>query len=85
MNKSNKFSAEIRERTVRMVREHRDEYRSHRAAIESLAPKIGCTSQTLLGWLKREPVDSGERVGRGAFGEFCGGQKRKRAERPVLT
>ncbi|HEY3536687.1 MAG TPA: hypothetical protein VGL01_04585 [Trinickia sp.] len=24
-------------------------------------------------------------VGRGAFGEFCGGQKRKRAERPVLT
>ena len=26
-------------------------------------PKIGCTSQTLLGWVKREEVDSGEREG----------------------
>jgi putative transposase len=51
MNKSNKFSAEVRERAVRMVREHRDEYPSQWAAIESIAPKIGCTSQTLLGWV----------------------------------
>ncbi|NRO99799.1 hypothetical protein GWC77_28840, partial [Paraburkholderia sp. NMBU_R16] len=42
-------------------REHRDEYPSQWAAIESIAPKIGCTSQTLLGWVKREEVDSGER------------------------
>jgi transposase-like protein len=26
-------------------------------------PKIGCTSQTLLGWVKREEVDNGERDG----------------------
>ncbi|MFY4696866.1 IS3 family transposase [Burkholderia glumae] len=63
MNKSNKFSAEVRKRAVRMVREHRDEYPSQWAAIESIAPKIGCTSQTLLGWIKREEVDSGEREG----------------------
>nr|WP_154394717.1 IS3 family transposase [Burkholderia pseudomallei] len=63
MNKSNKFSAEVRERAVRMVQEHRDEYPSQWAAIESIAPKIGCTSQTLLGWVKREEVDSGERDG----------------------
>ena len=63
MNKSNKFSAEVRERAVRMVREHRDEYPSQWAAIESIAPKIGCTSQTLLGWVKREEVDSGGREG----------------------
>ncbi|WP_429571231.1 IS3 family transposase [Paraburkholderia sp. UCT70] len=63
MNKSNKFSAEVRERAVRMVQEHRGEYPSQWAAIESIAPKIGCTSQTLLGWVKRDEVDSGEREG----------------------
>ena len=56
MNKSNKFSAEVRECAVRMVQEHRGEYPSQWAAIESIAPKIGCTSQTLLGWVKREEV-----------------------------
>lgn len=45
--KSNQFSPEVRERAVRMVREHRDEYPSLWAAIESLAPKIGCVPQTL--------------------------------------
>ena len=63
MNKSNKFSAEVRERAVRMVQEHRGEYPSQWAAIESIAPKIRCTSQTLLGWVKRDEVDSGEREG----------------------
>jgi transposase-like protein len=63
MNKSNKFSAEVRERAVRMVQEHRGEYPSQWAAIESIAPKIGCTSQTLLGGGKRDEVDSGKREG----------------------
>ncbi|CAB3810550.1 IS3 family transposase IS401 [Paraburkholderia fynbosensis] len=63
MNKSNKFSAEVRERAVRMVQEQRGGYPSQWAAIESIAPKIGCTSRTLLGWVKRDEVDSGEREG----------------------
>ena len=63
MNKSNKFSPEVRERAVRMVQEHRGEYPSLWAAIESIAPKIGCTSNTLLDWVKREEVDSGARPG----------------------
>ncbi|SFE79787.1 hypothetical protein SAMN05444746_14114, partial [Variovorax sp. OK212] len=41
MKKSNKFSPEVRERAVRMVQEHRGEYPSLCAAIESIAPKIG--------------------------------------------
>ena len=61
MNKSNKFSAEVRERAVRMVQEHRGEYPSQCAEIEFITPDIGCTSQTLLRWVKREEVDSGER------------------------
>ena len=63
MNKSNKFSPEVRERAVRMVQEHRREYPSLWAAVESIAPKIGCVPQTLLGWVQRQEVDSGVRGG----------------------
>ncbi|EJC60998.1 transposase IS3/IS911 family protein, partial [Alcaligenes faecalis subsp. faecalis NCIB 8687] len=48
MSKNNKFSPEVRERAVRLVQGHRDEYRSLWAAVESIAPKIGCTPTTLL-------------------------------------
>ena len=63
MKKSNKFSPEVRERTVRMVQEHKGEYPSLWAAVESIEPKIGCVSQTLLEWVKRVEVDVGVRDG----------------------
>ena len=63
MKKSPKFSPEVRERAVRMVQEHRGEYPSLWAAIESIAPKIGCVPQTLNDWVKRDEIDAGARVG----------------------
>ena len=63
MSKTNKFSPEVRERAVRMVQEHRGEYPSLWAAIESIAPKIGCVAQTLNEWVKRDEVDTGARAG----------------------
>ncbi len=45
------------------MREQRGEHPSLWAAVESIAPMIGCTSQTLLEWVKRDEVDSGERNG----------------------
>ena len=63
MNKSKKFSPEVRERAVRMVQEHREEYPSLWAAVESIAPKIGCVPQTLLEWVKRVEIDAGARPG----------------------
>lgn len=63
MTKTSKFSPEVRERAVRMVREHRGEYPSLWAAIESIAPKIGCVPQTLNEWIKRDEIDSGSRGG----------------------
>jgi transposase len=57
MGKSVRFSAEVRERAVRMLREHEHEYPSRWAAIVSVAGKIGCTAQTLRTWvLKTEPA-----------------------------
>jgi transposase-like protein len=63
MRKSTKFSPEVRERAVRMVQEHRGEYPSLWAAIESIAPKIGCVPQTLNDWVKHDQIDKGEREG----------------------
>jgi len=63
MKKSNKFSPEVRERAVRMVHEHRGEYPSLWAAIESIAPKIGCVPQTLNEWIKRAEVNASVREG----------------------
>ena len=63
MKKSTKFSPEVRERAVRMVQEHRGEYPSLWAAIESIAPKIGCVPQTLNEWVRRSEIDSGVRDG----------------------
>jgi transposase len=63
MNKTNKFSPEVRDRAVRLVQEHRGEYPSLWAAVESIAPKIGCVPQTLLDWVKREEVGGSQRDG----------------------
>ena len=63
MNKSNKFSPEVRERAVRMGQEHRGESPSLWAAVESMAPKIGCSAHTLLEWVRRDEVDAGTRPG----------------------
>ncbi len=65
MSKSNtsKFSPEVRERAVRLVQEHRADYPSLWLAVESIAPKIGCSSQTLLTWVKRQEIDNGKREG----------------------
>jgi transposase-like protein len=63
MTKANKFSPEVRERAVRMVLEHRGQYPSLWAAIESIAPKIGCVPQTLNEWVKRHQIDTDAKDG----------------------
>jgi transposase len=63
MKKSVKFSPEVRERAVRMVAECRGDHPSQWAAVESIAAKIGCTSQTLLNWVRQHERDSGQREG----------------------
>jgi len=45
MNKTTRYSPEIRERAVRIVLEHQADYDSQWAAMNSIAAKIGCTAE----------------------------------------
>ena len=63
MKTSTNFSAEVRERAVRRVREHQGEYESQWAGMGSIAAKIGGTAETLRRWVRQAEKDSGERAG----------------------
>jgi len=63
MAKSSRYSPEVRERAVRLVREHEREHASQWAAITSIASKIGCSAETLRHWVRRVERDTGQRPG----------------------
>lgn len=60
---SKRYSAEVRERSVRLLREALKDHASEWAAIQSIASKIGCTGETLRGWFRQSERDAGERDG----------------------
>ena len=60
---STKYAPEVRERAVRMVFEHQGEHASQWTAIGSIAAKIGCTAETLRGWVRQAERDQGLRAG----------------------
>ena len=63
MNKSKRYSPEVRERAVRMVFEHQGEHESQWAAMSSISSKIGCTAETLRKWVRQAERDQGIRGG----------------------
>jgi transposase len=63
MARPRKYSPEVRERAVQMVREHGPEHASQWAAITSIASKFGCTAETLRNWVRQAERDRGQRVG----------------------
>ncbi len=63
MNRTSKFSPEVRERAIRMVLEHQGEHSSQWAAITSISGKIGCKPETLRLWVRRAERDRGLRPG----------------------
>jgi transposase len=57
------YPGELRDRAVRMVREHANEHASEWAAICSIAEKVGCSAETLRLWIRRSERDRGVRPG----------------------
>ena len=62
-NTSKPYSPEFREGAVRLVMEHRDEYRSEAAALVAIAGKLGCSPDSLRVWARQVQRDGGERPG----------------------
>src|SRR4051794_23012077 len=56
-------SPEVRERAVRLALEGGCEHPTRWAAIDSVAAKIGCTTETLRKWVRQAERDAGQRPG----------------------
>jgi transposase len=54
------YTAEFRERGVRLYREHRSDYTSDNAAYKAIAGKLGCSHDTLRAWCIQAARDAGE-------------------------
>ena len=57
------YPAEMRERAVRMLFEHQQEYPSQWAAISSISKQLGINHETLRQWVRRAETDAGRRPG----------------------
>lgn len=61
--KSPRYSPETRERAVRLLLDCEGEHSSRWAAMQSIAPKIGCTPETLRAWVNQHEVNTGKKSG----------------------
>lgn len=61
-----RFSTEVRDRAVRLVREQTPQYPSQWSAITAIAPKLGCAKETLRRWVRDSERSAGERAGMGS-------------------
>ena len=63
MPRQGKYPDELRERAVRMVLDHENEYGSQWEAICSVAEKLGPKAETVRLWVRQAERDTGRRRG----------------------
>ena len=57
------YPAELRDRGVRLFQEQRSEYASDTVACRAIAPKLGCSPDSLRVWCQQAERDTGKREG----------------------
>jgi transposase-like protein len=57
------YTAEFRARGVRLFKDNRADYASDNAAYRAIAPKLGCSPDSLRAWRQQADRDAGERSG----------------------
>ena len=57
------YPAELRDRGVRLFRENRADFSSDTAAYRAIAPKLGCSPDSLRVWCQQAERDAGQRAG----------------------
>src|SRR5712691_8249689 len=64
MGNSGNYSAEVKAKAVRLVREHAGDYPSEWAAISAVASRLGIgRAETLRKWVRQGEVDEGNKPG----------------------
>ena len=58
-----RYSAEFKERAVRMVRQLREETGEKKGAIGRVADQLGCGTESLRAWVKQDEINRGETPG----------------------
>ena len=61
--RANRYLPETRERAVRMVLANEGGHADRAAAIRAIAPKIGCSRESLRRWVIQAEIDGGARDG----------------------
>lgn len=56
------YPAEVREKAVRLVRDHRDDYPSEWAAIRTVAGRLSVNPETVRTWVRRAEAEEAEPV-----------------------
>ena len=57
------YTAEFRERGIRLFKENRSNYSSDNAAYKAIASKFGCSPDSLRAWCQKLERDAGVRSG----------------------
>jgi transposase-like protein len=58
-----KFDEQVRDRAVRLVLEHQQEYPTLTAACQAVARQVGVSTESVRRWVRQAQVDSGQADG----------------------